>query len=115
MKLAQLRKFCLDLPGTAEDIKWEHNLCFIVGEKMFCVTSFEPEAAVSLKVLPEEFDELCEKDGIIPAPYLAKNKWICVEDKSAFTLAEWKYHVKKSYDLISAGLTKKKRMELGIE
>ena len=82
---------------------------------MFCVTSFEPDAAVSMKVSPDEFDELCERDGIIPAPYLAKAKWICVKDKSAFTLAQWKHYVKKSYELISAGLTKKKRMELGIE
>jgi predicted DNA-binding protein (MmcQ/YjbR family) len=38
MNIEQLRKFCLSFPGATEDIKWGADLCFCVGEKMFCVT-----------------------------------------------------------------------------
>lgn len=115
MKLEQLRRFCLDLPGVSEDIKWEHDLCFLVGEKMFCVTSFDTDASVSLKVDPEDFEKLCEQDGIIPAPYLARAKWICITKKNAVSPAQWKQLIKRSHELIASGLTKKKRQELGID
>jgi predicted DNA-binding protein (MmcQ/YjbR family) len=115
MDFETLRKFCLSLKGVTEDVKWENDLCFLIGEKMFCVTGFETGSKVTFKVRDDEFEELCSRNGFMPAPYLARAKWVAVTDKDALSAKEWKHYIKQSYELIAAGLTKKKRQELGIE
>jgi predicted DNA-binding protein (MmcQ/YjbR family) len=107
MNHAQLEKICLALPGTKTDVKWGNNLCYTVGEKMYCVTGLEPPLKVSIKVTPEEFGELTERPGIIPAPYMARNYWIYVERSSALTPDEWRRLVLQSYDLVKAKFPKK--------
>ena len=42
MSLEWARKQCLELPHATEDIKWETNLVFSVGEKMFAIVALEP-------------------------------------------------------------------------
>ena len=70
MNLEQLQKFCLSFPGATEDIKWGADLCFCIGEKMFCVTGADSIAGgLSLKCTPEKFAELIEREGIDPAAY----------------------------------------------
>jgi predicted DNA-binding protein (MmcQ/YjbR family) len=43
MDLEQLEAFCLQLPFTAMDVKWEHLLCFTLKGKMFCTVSLDEE------------------------------------------------------------------------
>jgi predicted DNA-binding protein (MmcQ/YjbR family) len=107
MNIEELRKFCLAQKGATEDIKWGADLCFCIGSKMFCVTGFNPPMKVSLKVKDEEFDELCARPGIIPAPYTARYKWIYVEDVTAFTDKEWKHYILQSYELVKSKLPKR--------
>lgn len=110
MNIERLREFCLSLPDATEDVKWGNDLCFLISEKIFCVTPLESESfSVSLKVLPEEFDELCTKELIIPAPYLARYKWVLIKEASAFSGKEWEHFIKQSYDLVKAKLPKKKK------
>jgi predicted DNA-binding protein (MmcQ/YjbR family) len=114
MNIEQLRKFCLSLPGATEDIKWGHDLCFCVGEKMFCVTGLTGPMKVSLKVNEDEFDELSGSSGIIPAPYMARNKWVLVEDPARFNKKEWEHYIRQSYQLVSSKLPKKIQKEIGL-
>ena len=107
MTLEDLRKFCLSLPHVTEDIKWGHDLCFCIGGKMFCVTGIEGPLEVSLKVNDEEFEELVASNDIIPAPYLARYKWILIQKTTRFKKKEWEYYVKQSYDLIKEKLPAK--------
>ena len=79
---------------------------------MFCVTSIDPPHAVSFKVTDEQFDELVAKQGIIPAPYMARNKWVNVQEWSVLTDAEWETYVKQSYTLVKSKLTKKVQKEI---
>jgi predicted DNA-binding protein (MmcQ/YjbR family) len=113
MDLDAFRKFCLSLPGAKEDIKWGHDLCFVVGEKMFCVTGMEGPPAFTCKVPDEDFEALCERPGISPAPYLARAKWIKVEPAAKLRKAEWEQLVRNSYELIVAKLPAKVRKGLG--
>jgi len=113
MDHTQLEQFCLLLKGTTTDVKWGNDLCYLIGGKMYCVTSLDQPMRVSMKVLAEEFGELTERDGIIPAPYMARNHWIFVEKSNAFTLKEWKHYVKQSYELVFAKLPKKIKMQFG--
>jgi predicted DNA-binding protein (MmcQ/YjbR family) len=112
MDIEWLRSLCLSFPGTSEDIKWGNDLCFLVAEKMFCVTNLEPPLHISFKVPDEEFEELSQRDGFIPAPYMARNKWVMVQQANKVSKAEWKQFVQNSYELVKAKLPKKVQAEL---
>src|SRR6478672_2704824 len=98
MNIEQLRKYCLSFPGATEDIKWGADLCFSVGAKMFCVTGADSIAGgLSIKCTPEKFDELIEREGIDPAAYVGRYKWVYIKDLDAVTPAELKGLIAESY------------------
>lgn len=110
MNIEWVRKFCLGLPGAAENVQWGSDLVFKVGEKMFCVVALEPGTHVmSFKAPPEEFAELVERPGILPAPYLARAQWVALERFSALRKGEYDRLVRASYDMVVAKLPKSKR------
>ncbi|HUR96439.1 MAG TPA: MmcQ/YjbR family DNA-binding protein [Pyrinomonadaceae bacterium] len=101
MNIEQLRKFCLAFPGATEDIKWGADLCFCVGAKMFCVTGADSiQGGLSLKCTPEKFDELIEREGIDPAAYVGRYKWVRIQNLDAVTPAELKSLIGTSYQLV---------------
>ncbi len=110
MTLDKLREICMNFPGATEGIKWEDHICFMVGEKMFCVTG--DEGGASLKVTPDEFEELTERDGISPQAYMARNKWIRIEATAKLKPKEWAHYLRQSYELVAAKLPKKVRAAL---
>lgn len=114
MDIETLQKICLKLPAVAEDVKWGNDLVFSVGGKMFCVASLEPPFTCSFKVKDEEYDEMIVRDGFIPAPYMARAKWVLVNKPNILNKKEWEHFVKQSYDLVKAKLTRKLKDELGI-
>jgi predicted DNA-binding protein (MmcQ/YjbR family) len=114
MDIETLQEICSLLPAVTEDIKWENDLVFSVGEKMFCAASLKPPFTFSFKVRDEEFEELSNQDGFIPAPYAARAKWVLVTNPSKLTKKEYENYIKGSYELVKAKLTKKLRKELGI-
>lgn len=107
MNIELLRNICKKLPAVTEDIKWGNDLCFLLAEKMFCVACLEPPFRVSFQVKDDEFAELSESEGIIPAPYMARNKWIQVQDENRFSKKEWEHYIRQSYELKKAKLAKK--------
>jgi predicted DNA-binding protein (MmcQ/YjbR family) len=114
MDLETLRSVCLSFPAVKEDIKWGADLCFCVGEKMFCVTSLEPPHTFSFKVSDYEFDELSQKPGFKPAPYLARAKWVLVTDSSRLSKKDLKYYLQQSYEMIKAKIPKGQQKKLGL-
>src|SRR5271167_1436741 len=113
MTLEQLRKICLAFPGVTEHIQWGDDLLFKVGGKMFAVTPLEPAAVwLSLKVTPENFVELTERPGIIPAPYLARANWIAIESPTILPTPEIASLLRNSYELVLAKLPRKHRESL---
>ncbi|MFZ6000528.1 MAG: MmcQ/YjbR family DNA-binding protein [Bacteroidota bacterium] len=112
MTRAELEKICMSFPGTRQDVKWEQDLCYVVAEKMYCVTNMEGPLKLSLKVQAEEMQELLEREGIVPAPYLARNNWVLVEKPNAFTAKEWQHYLRQSYDLVVTKLPKKTQAKL---
>src|SRR5688572_10972750 len=108
MQLEDLQSICKKLKAVKEDIKWGHDLCFCVGEKMFLVAGLDQQpVSASFKVLDEEFEELCQRDGFIPAPYMARNKWVMVDDIRKLSKKEWEHYAKQSYELVCKKLTRK--------
>jgi predicted DNA-binding protein (MmcQ/YjbR family) len=113
MDVEWLRRYCLTFPHATEQIQWGNNLVLKVGGKMFAVASLEPAAVCcSFKTAPEEFAELTERPGIIPAPYLARSSWVALEDDEALSAAELKRLLRQSYDLVFAKLPRKTQAQL---
>jgi predicted DNA-binding protein (MmcQ/YjbR family) len=113
MNIEQLRKLCLSFPAVTEQIQWEDALLFKVAGKMFAIASLEPDRVwLSLKATPEDFAELTERPGIIPAPYLARAKWIALESRDALSTTELAPLLRSAYDLIVDKLPRKTRESL---
>jgi predicted DNA-binding protein (MmcQ/YjbR family) len=108
--LDTVRAICGALPEVTEDVKWGHDLCFCVREKMFTVVNLEPPHQIAFKCTPESFAELVERPGIVPAPYMARNMWVMEEELGeSLDRRELAALVKTSYDLVVAKLPKSKR------
>ncbi len=106
MDIEQFRNYCLSLPGTTEDMKWEH-LCFLVENKIFIIISLEAGNSFSTKCSPEEFDELVAKDGIRQAWHMAKRQWVMVDRLDILPDHLLKKRVEDSRALVIAKLPKK--------
>jgi predicted DNA-binding protein (MmcQ/YjbR family) len=116
MTPAAVRKFCAALPAATRDIKWQVDEVYSVGGKMFAVINTVPATpTLSFKVDQELFLPLTDREGIIPAPYMARAKWIQLSHPGVLPDAELKSLLKRSHALVAAGLTAKARRELGIE
>jgi predicted DNA-binding protein (MmcQ/YjbR family) len=105
----QIGEFCRTLPGVTEDVKWGDDLCFLIGGKMFCVTCRTPipDNVASFKCTDEDFVRLIATKDYIPAPYLARAKWVLLTNAKLVRSAEFRGLLRKSYELILAKLPKK--------
>lgn len=113
MKLDHAKALCRSLPGATEDLKWESSLVFSVGGKMFAITWNTPEAIhLSIKVDDGRFLELTDRPGIIPAPYLARAKWVRIQDVNTISDAELTELIQRSHTLVMNKLTKKLQREI---
>ena len=113
MNIDSVRSYCLSLPHATEDIQWGNDLLFRIAGKIFAGISLDPPHSLSFKCTPEKFDELIELEGIIPAPYTARNKWVMLERLDALRDSEIKTLIAISYEMIFSKLTKKTQAELG--
>jgi predicted DNA-binding protein (MmcQ/YjbR family) len=113
MDIEAIRKYCLQFPHTTEIVQWGADLCFKVDGKLFVVAAMEmvPQR-VSFKCSPENFAELCERPGIIPAPYMARAQWVSLERLNALPDSELREMIAESYRLVWERLPRKRRTEL---
>lgn len=109
-----LKDHCRSLPGTTEDIKWGDNHVFSVGGKMYAAFNLDDESQYGFKCDDEDFDELTEREGIIPAPYAARFGWVSVREPGSLRAAEARRLIEKSHRLVASKLTKKLQRELGL-
>jgi len=82
---------------------------------MYCVVNLEPGLSptkIAFKCTPERFAELVELEGIIPAPYMARNHWVAFTKMDALRQPEIKELIHQSYQLVLEKLPKKLQMEL---
>ena len=115
MTVEDIQHICRQLPAVTEDIKWEHDLVFSVGGKMFCVVGLDQSpTSASFKVTDEEFEEMCNRPGFKPAPYVAKYKWVLIEDINKMKKADWQKYIRQSYELVKNKLPVKLRKQFGI-
>lgn len=114
MSIEELKQICERLPAITQDIKWEHHLCFNIGGKMFLMTSpDEVPVSASFKTSDEEFDALSSRAGFQPAPYLARHKWVHVDDICRMGKRDWEKYIRLSYGLVYSKLPAKLKKEIG--
>jgi predicted DNA-binding protein (MmcQ/YjbR family) len=115
MNIENIQALCRNLPGVTEDIKWGHDLVFSVGGKMFCVVGLDQDpVSASFKVSDDEFEEMCQRPGFKPAPYVAKYKWVWMEDITLMKKKEWEKFIKQSYGLVAEKLPAKLKKQIGL-
>jgi predicted DNA-binding protein (MmcQ/YjbR family) len=109
--------FCAGLPATTYVMQWGGSHVWKVGGKVFCIGGgTEAVPAFSFKASEIGFMVLPERAGFRPAPYLASRglKWI--EAQAGLVDGdELRDLIQTSYRLVLAGLSRKKRRELGLE
>jgi predicted DNA-binding protein (MmcQ/YjbR family) len=98
-----IRRFCLSFPQAKESLQWGETLCFKVRGKLFALLSLGAVPHhLTLKASPEQFAELLEREGIVPAPYVGRYKWIMLESLDVVARTELEELIEKSYELVSA-------------
>jgi predicted DNA-binding protein (MmcQ/YjbR family) len=113
-RLDAVRAAALALPGATVVRQWGDCHVFKVAGKVFLVVAEEAGILLhlSFKCTPEEFDELTDIDGIRQAPYFARRHWVQLEDPAALPAAALATRIRRSHELVVAGLTKRARLAL---
>lgn len=113
MDIDWVRNFCMKMPYATESLQWGDDLVFKVGGKMFAALVLVPAKVwLSFKCTPEEFAELTERRGIIPAPYSARYHWVALQTSDALAAHELERLLRNSYELVLAKLPRKTQAEL---
>ncbi|MFZ0464882.1 MAG: MmcQ/YjbR family DNA-binding protein [Candidatus Acidiferrales bacterium] len=80
---------------------------------MFAALVLEPAPVwLTFKCTPEEFAELTERPGIIPAPYSARYYWVALQTHEALNSAELERLLQASYEMVVEKLPAKTRAAL---
>lgn len=121
MDAESARTFLLSLPDVCETMQWGDNLVFWVGDKtiggkMFALASLTPDhgGVLSFAAGPERFAELVEREGVFPAPYLARAHWVAVERWNTLPANELKELLRAARDLIYEKLPKRTKAVLAM-
>jgi predicted DNA-binding protein (MmcQ/YjbR family) len=113
MDIEAIRRYCLQFPHATENVQWEIDLCLKVDGKLFAVVPLEPaRVRLSFKCNPEKFAELCERPGVIPAPYMARAQWVALQAQDVIPDSELRELLAESYRLVFERLPKKRQLEL---
>lgn len=113
----EFNAFCKSLPATTHVVQWGNSDVWKVGGKLFAVCGWAEDApAFTFKVTELGFEVLGDMPGLRPAPYLASRgmKWIQHYAEPGLSDPELESHIRASYDMIAAKLTKKIKAELGL-
>jgi predicted DNA-binding protein (MmcQ/YjbR family) len=110
-----VRAHCLSFPHATENVQWGNDLVFKIAGKMFAVMALEGPVKyiMSFKCTEEKFNELIEQEGMDPAPYMARNKWVAIERFDVLSDKELKSLLRNSYEMVLEKLPKKVRLQLG--
>jgi predicted DNA-binding protein (MmcQ/YjbR family) len=113
MDIETIRRCCLAFPHATENVQWGYDLCFKIDGKLFAVTPLEPAPVrLSFKASAENFTELCERPGIIPAPYMARAQWVALQQLNAVPDSELRELLRESYRMVFARLPKNRQLDL---
>ncbi len=118
MTYDEYNAFCESLPGTSHVVQWGGSHVWKVGGKVFAIGGWaDDQPAYTFKVTALSFEILGEQPWLRPAPYLASRGFTWIQHHAAPGLSDddLKLYIAESHKLVAAGLSRKKRIELGVE
>jgi predicted DNA-binding protein (MmcQ/YjbR family) len=117
MTYEEYNAFCGALPATSYVVQWGGSHVWKVGGKVFAIGGWQgDEPGFTFKVSDIAYEILKEQPGLRPAPYLASRgmKWIQHFAKPGLDDDALRDYIRASHSIVSKGLSKKKRIELGL-
>ena len=105
-----MRGFLLALPHVLEAEQFGGLIYWLgdkaIGGKMFAMLNPERSGdCISYPAGTARFDELLEREGLVPAPYLARAFWVMAERWDVWRNAEWEDELRGAHALTFAKLT----------
>jgi predicted DNA-binding protein (MmcQ/YjbR family) len=114
MDAERMRAFLLKLPHVEETMQWGDNLVFwagdkAIGGKMFALANLEGtgKGVLSFHAGADRYNELLENEGVIPAPYMARIFWVCLERWDVLPQRELEDLLTQAYERVFAKLPKR--------
>ena len=117
MTYDEFNTFCRSLPATTYVVQWSGSHVWKVGGKVFAIGGWhDDEPSFTFKVSEISYEMLKDQPGLRPAPYLASRgmKWIQHFARPGLSDGELQDYIRESHVIISQGLSKKLRIELGL-
>jgi predicted DNA-binding protein (MmcQ/YjbR family) len=105
----QVEAAALALPGATLSIQWGDDRVYKVAGKMFAAMGAGRTPALSFKTTDIGFEMLTQREGVIPAPYLARAKWVQLTSLKAMDGDEIWARLAEAHRLVVAKLPKKLR------
>ncbi len=94
------------------DIQWGDHQVYKVGGKMFAVIG--AHGTVSFKANDVAFEMLVETGVARPSPYMARAKWLFVDDVKKFPKGELRQYIAAAHALVAAKLPRTRQRKLGL-
>ena len=102
--------FCLSLPEATLSVQWRDSRVFKVAGRIFAVLG--RSGTLSFKCSDVSFHALQARPGIVPAPYLARAKWVMLERLDALAEEDLLDYLRAAYGLIVTKLPRAERERL---
>lgn len=111
--------FCATLPAVSHVVQWGGADVWKVGGKVFAIGGWDVDEGVLgvvFKTSEIAFEALRDAPGLRPAPYLASRGFFWIQHYRPPGLSDdaLKDHIVRSHALVAAGLSNKRRRELGL-
>src|ERR1700679_1056545 len=118
MTHTKFHAFWRALPATTYVVQWGGSHVWKVGGKVFAIGGWQEDGlpAITFKASELAYEMLKEQAGLRPAPYLASRglKWIQHYAAPGLSDDELRDYISHSHGIVSQGLSKKRRIELGL-
>lgn len=102
--LESVFNYCMSFPAVTAEEKWDEEMCFSVGEKLFCSIHVDGPNKLSFKCTRDHFHALIAQPGIAPMPYLARYHWVQIKHPEKLEWQELQALIQEAYELVVSSL-----------
>lgn len=114
MTPADLEAAALALSGAELAVQWGDDRVYKLAGRMFAATDGTGRR-LSFKASDVAFEALTGSGRAVPAPYLARAKWVSFADAGELDGAEVAGWLASAHGLVAAKLTGAQRRDLGLQ
>lgn len=117
MNIEELREFCLSMEGVGEKTpfgkfarRYDSILVFYVCDRMFCMTDMDDFTSVTVKLTPDEIEELRMARSSVSNPVnLSQRHWLQLDFGGDLSDSEIFGLVGRSYEIVKAKYSRRSR------